>query len=127
MPKSNDWVPSTRVEILAMCRNWNVYMTEARRTAWGVPADQFARLGDLWDEARTLLSRTKDPRERTCVITGLCKEAFVVLKDKMRFFRDRYFKMPPLTEGDWIALGFRLPRSRALQTSPPQGAPVVAL
>jgi hypothetical protein len=25
----------------------------------------------------------------------------------MRFFRDRYFKMPPLTKEDWAALGFR--------------------
>jgi hypothetical protein len=27
--------------------------------------------------------------------------------EKMRFFRYRYFKVPPLTEGDWAALGFR--------------------
>jgi hypothetical protein len=33
--------------------------------------------------------------------------AFAALKEKMRFFRDRYFKLPPLTEEDWAALGFR--------------------
>jgi hypothetical protein len=48
-----------------------------------------------------------DEAARTHVITVKCQEAFKALTAKMRFFRDRYFKIPPLTEGDWAALGFR--------------------
>ncbi|MDR1216391.1 MAG: hypothetical protein LBK25_06895 [Treponema sp.] len=48
-----------------------------------------------------------DDAERTHVITVECQTASTALKEKKRFFRDRYFKLPPLTEGDWAALGFR--------------------
>ncbi|MDR1029503.1 MAG: hypothetical protein LBL76_01365 [Treponema sp.] len=34
---------------------------------------------------------------------GLPADQFTVLQEKMRFFRDRYFKMPPLTDGDWAS------------------------
>ena len=54
----------------------------------------------------TRLIKAQDEVERTHVITVECQAAFKALTVKVRFFRDRYFKIPPLTEGDWAALGF---------------------
>jgi hypothetical protein len=96
---SNDWLSGERTEILAMCRNWIEYMTEDLRAAWGVPQTEFTALTTLFNAAQTLLQRAMDEAERTHVITVDCQEAFKTLTGKMRFFRDRYFKIPPLTEG----------------------------
>ncbi|MDR2783407.1 MAG: hypothetical protein LBB48_06140 [Treponema sp.] len=53
------------------------------------------------------LEKAQDAAERTHVISVACHEAFAALETKMRFFKDRYFKMPPLTREDWAALGFK--------------------
>jgi hypothetical protein len=82
-------------------------MTADIRTAWGIPTAEFTELGTLFGAAQTLLQKAEDADERTRVITVECQAAFKALEAKMRFFRDRYFKLPPLTEGDWAALGFR--------------------
>jgi hypothetical protein len=90
-----------------MCLNWINYMTTERRTAWGIPAADFTELGTLYGAAQALLQKAEDADERTHVITVECQAAFKALEAKMRFFRDRFFKMPPLSEGDWAALGFK--------------------
>jgi hypothetical protein len=110
-----------------MCRKWISYMTAERRTAWGIPQDQFTELQGLCDAADTLLQKAADEAERTHVITVECQAAFTLLNAKMRYFRDRFFKIPPLTEGDWAALGFR-PKDPHQTTSPaPNGVPQAAL
>jgi hypothetical protein len=113
---SNDWLPGPRAEILAMCHNWISYMTAERRTAWGIPQDQFTELQGLCDAADALLQKAQDEAERTHVITVECQAAFAALSAKMRYFRDRFFKVPPLTEGDWAALSYPggLPKSLRL-------------
>ncbi|MDR2184098.1 MAG: hypothetical protein LBO80_00295 [Treponema sp.] len=100
-----------------MCDNWIVYMTAARRTAWGVPQEQYNELSNLYDAARELLRKAMDDDERTRVITVECQAAFKALKAKMRFFKDRYFKLSPLTEGDLAALGLK-------ERDPPSPVPV---
>ncbi|MDR3114173.1 MAG: hypothetical protein LBU25_01475 [Treponema sp.] len=127
MAKSNDWLPSTRALILGMCRNWIAYMTESVRAAWGVPPDEFAALQTLFGNAQGLLQKAMDEAERTHVITVECQAAFAALKEKMRFFRDRYFKIPPLTEGDWAALGFRQKSGHPTPIPPPAGVPAASL
>ncbi|MDR2159097.1 MAG: hypothetical protein LBP23_03405, partial [Treponema sp.] len=92
MAKSSDWMPGPRLEILAMCRNWINYLTAERRTAWGIPTDQFTELGTLFAAAQALLQKAMDDDERTHVITVQCQAAFEALKAKMRYFRDRFFK-----------------------------------
>jgi hypothetical protein len=110
-------MPGSRMDILTMCRNWLNYMTSERRTAWGVPAAEFMELGDLYGTAQELLQQAMDEDERTHVITVECQAAFKALTAKMRFFKDRYFKIPPLTEGDLAALGLK-------PKSPPSPIPV---
>jgi hypothetical protein len=90
-----------------MCLSWILYLTAARRTAWGVPEAEFTELSGLYSAAQALLQKARNDAERAHVITVECQEAFKALEAKMRFFRDRYFKLPPLSEGDWAALGFR--------------------
>ncbi|MDR2194687.1 MAG: hypothetical protein LBP19_09560 [Treponema sp.] len=124
---SNDWMPGPRSEILAMCRNWISYMTTERRTAWNIPQDQFTELQTLFGNAETLLQKALDEAERTHVITVECQAAFTALCAKMRFFRDRYFKMPPLTEGDWAALGFRQKDDHHTPVPEPDGTPAASL
>ncbi|MDR2632903.1 MAG: hypothetical protein LBC51_04680 [Treponema sp.] len=124
---STDWLPGPRTGILAMCQNWILYLTDVRRTAWGIPDAEFAELGTLCSTAQTLLQKARDDAERTHVVTVECQEAFKALAAKMRFFRDRYFKMPPLSEGDWAALGFRRKDSHPSPIPAPDGVPAASL
>jgi hypothetical protein len=127
---SNDWLPSNRTLVLTMCRNWIAYMTGDVRAAWGgggAAAGQFTELGGLFGNADALLRKAVDEAERTHVITVECHAAFTALKEKMRFFRDRYFKMPPLTERDWAALGFRPRDTHPTPVPQPDGVPAVSL
>jgi hypothetical protein len=110
-----------------MCRNWISYMTAERRTAWGIPQDQFTELSSLFENAEALLQKATDQTERTPVITVDCQAAFAALNAKMRFFRDRYFKMPPLTEADWAALGFQQKDPHPSPVPAPDGVPAASL
>jgi hypothetical protein len=64
-------------------------------------------IGALFTAAEGRLEKAQDVAERTHVISVACDEAFKALEAKMRFFRDRYFKTPPLTKEDRAAPGFR--------------------
>ncbi|MFP3091275.1 hypothetical protein LQZ21_13215 [Treponema sp. TIM-1] len=127
MAKSSDWMPGPRTEILAMYHNWISYLTAELRTAWGIPPDQFTELGTLYGNAEALLQKATDEAGRTHVITVECQGAFAALSAKMRFFRDRYFKLPPLTEGDWAGLGFRPRDTHPTPAPPPDGVPAASL
>ncbi|MDR2537386.1 MAG: hypothetical protein LBC46_03670, partial [Treponema sp.] len=76
---------------------------------------------------QALLQKAQNNAERTHVITVECQEAFRVLEAKMRFFRDRYFKIPPLSEGDWAALGFRQKDTHPSPAPAPDGVPSASL
>jgi hypothetical protein len=102
-------------------------MTPDRCTAWGVPQPEFAALLTLHGTAEDLLRQAMNESERTHVITVECQGAFKVLEAKMRFFRDRYFKIPPLTEGDWAALGFKPRDTHPSPIPAPDGVPSASL
>jgi head-tail adaptor len=128
MAKSSDWMPSSRTAILSMCKNWINMMSAAEtRTRWGVPADQFQELGVLFAAAQALLQKSQDEAERTHVVTVQLQAAFKDLTAKMRFFRDRYFKIPPLTDAEWAALGFRKKDTHPTNVPAPEGTPSVSL
>jgi hypothetical protein len=110
-----------------MCRNWIAYLTPPIQTAWSIPPAEFTALGTLFNAAQTLLQKAEDEAERTHVITVECQEAFKSLTAKMRFFRDRFFKMPPLTAGDWAALGFREKDTHPSTIPVPDGVPAASL
>jgi hypothetical protein len=102
-------------------------MTVSVRTSWGIPQDQFTELEALYEAAQTLLQKSMDEAERTHVITVECQAAFAAMIAKMRFFRDRYFKIPPLDAGAWAALGFRPKDTHPTPAPPPDGIPAASL
>jgi hypothetical protein len=124
---SNDWMPGARAMVLAMCLNWINYMTPERRTAWGIPAADFTELGNLYGAAQAILRKAMDEDERTHVVSVQCKAAFKALTAKARYFKDRFFKIPPLDEGDIAALGLRVPDPHPTPVPPPDGVPAASL
>ncbi|MDR1617950.1 MAG: hypothetical protein LBS06_02735 [Treponema sp.] len=123
----NGWLSGPRSEILNMCRVWINYLTLERRTAWGIPAAEFTEMGTLFGAAQALLLKSRNEAERTHVITVEVQAAFKALDATMRFFRDRRFKIPPLSSGDWAALGFREKDDHPANIPPPTGTPSVFL
>ena len=127
MPHHTDWLPGSRAAILDMCAKWYSYLTETRRTAWGIPAAEYTELRTLYALADEVFERARDKSERTHVLTVECQVAFANLSAKMRFFRDRYFKMPPLSLVDWAELQFRAPDENPTPVPPPDGVPEASL
>jgi hypothetical protein len=103
------------------------YMTGDRRTAWGIPTDKFTEYGTAYAAAGAALQKVLDKAERTHVQTVECQAAFEALRKIMRFFRDRYFKIPPLSDADWAALGFRTKDPHPTPVPAPAGVPAVSL
>jgi hypothetical protein len=123
----SDWLPGSRTAILTMCRNWCLYITEERWQAWGIPGEDFTELGGLYSTAQTSLRKAQDDAERTHVITVECQGAFKALTAKMRYMRDRFFKIPPLSEADWAALGFKPKDTHPAPAPDPEGVPAASL
>jgi hypothetical protein len=90
-----------------MARDQIAYTTTERRTAWGIPSERFLEYGTSYSTAQTALSKVENTAERNHVDTVACNEAFDALKGVMRFFKNHYYLIPPLTKTDWAALGFR--------------------
>jgi hypothetical protein len=107
MAKSSDWFPHKRVDVLALCRVWLAYITAPLQGLWGIPTEKWTALQSLFTAAESWLEKAQDIAERTHVVSVACHEAFAALEAKMRFFKDRYFKIPPLTKEDLAALGLK--------------------
>jgi hypothetical protein len=100
------------------------YTTAERRTAWGIPQDRFLDYGTACDAAQAALARVGNTAERNHVDTVVCNEAFDTLKGIMRFFKNHYYLIPPLTKTDWAALGFRERDDRPSTTPAPTDVPM---
>jgi hypothetical protein len=105
MPKSTDWLSSTRSGQIEMAKNWNTLLS-SKGTAWGVPAADITELQTMTRTAQDLLDLAMSA-ERTAAITAQCNEAFDYLKAKMRFIKERHFHVPPLTNDDLVSLGLK--------------------
>jgi hypothetical protein len=99
-------------------------MTAEARTSWGIPAPEFTELEALFGNAQGLLQKAQSS-DRTPVITGQCREDFEALDGKMRFFKGRYFLIPPLTNADIADLGLT-PRDTRRTSVPKPEAQVEA-
>lgn len=105
MAKSSDWLPPSRIGQLEMAKDWNAVLPQ-KAASWGLPAADVQELTSLTDAAAALLDQAMSA-ERTAVITAQCNEAFDFLKAKMRFIKERYFHVPPLTNDDLVSLGLK--------------------
>jgi hypothetical protein len=77
-----------------------------KSTTWGIPPAQITELSTLTGDADIMLTNAQSSN-RTPTITAECKAAFDALTAKMRFFKSRYFLIPPLTEADLVSLGLK--------------------
>ncbi|MDR1306272.1 MAG: hypothetical protein LBK74_01690 [Treponema sp.] len=102
-----DWLSGTRNGVLAMAKDQISYTTTDRRTTWGISQERFLEYGTAYGAAQAALTKVENTAERNHVDTVACNEAFDILKGVMRFFKNHYYLMPPLTKIDWAELGFR--------------------
>ena len=121
MAQGKDWLPAQRASQLEMAQNWKAnFATKA--TDWAVPAADVTAFNGLITAADAALEATKGAG-RGPVATAACKAAFAALTAKMRDIKDRYFKIPPLTNEDLTALGLptkdKIPRHIGPSTSRP--------
>jgi hypothetical protein len=100
-----------------MAENWSQILDD-KGDAWGVPAGKVSAMDTAMVAAQSALAATKG-EGRGPVATANCKAAFATLEAAMRDIKDRYFKIPPLTESDMAALGLR-PKKNPAVTPPPQ-------
>ena len=106
MAHKQSWLPNKRVDQLAMANEW-VRLIRLNGTKWKIPNDVELELEGLAENAQDALALANSAATRTPVTTAKCKEAFDRLIPKMRDIKDRYFKLPPLTDPDIVSLGLK--------------------
>jgi hypothetical protein len=105
--KHNDWLPSKRMDQLAMAKAWKSVLA-TKGASWQITDADIAEFGDLYDDADSWFEQTKTI-DRTSSITVRCNAAFSALISFMRNLKARKFFSPPLTDIDYNDLGLNMP------------------
>jgi hypothetical protein len=93
-----------------MARNWiSIINPPQNPPDWGIPPAQTTEFVALFNTAQYVLLQASSETERTPVVTAQCALAFKALAAKMRFLKNHYYLVPPLTDPDLISLGLKLP------------------
>ncbi|GHU49009.1 hypothetical protein FACS1894200_07060 [Spirochaetia bacterium] len=103
MTHGKDWLPGSRAARLEMAKSWAEIMVE-KCAGWNIPPAVVVAFDGFITTAEAALSATTGA-SRGPVATEASREAFKALVANMRFIKDRYFKVPPLTNEDLVALG----------------------
>ena len=103
---NDDWIPGKRDDQLNMGEVWMTVMAQ-KIAAWGIPQTEVTALVDIVATAQAALAAAKGS-DRNKKTTAACKTAFLALIKKLRFLKERYVHMPPLTEVDYVALLLRV-------------------
>jgi hypothetical protein len=61
----------------------------------------------VFDTAADALLRIQNDTERTPAATAQCNIAFKALADTMRYLKNHFFLVPPLSEADLVSLGLK--------------------
>jgi hypothetical protein len=85
-----------------MAEIW-VIALQCRGTRWGIPAHIVADFTATVDRASSVF-RAALLADRTAGITTTCQKVFGEVTRLMVFINSRYFKKPPLDDGDFTAL-----------------------
>jgi hypothetical protein len=101
-----DWIPHLREDQLILSRLWQNVITTSKASAWGIPAAEMTALKNLTTAADAALLANQ-PRVRNSVTVTQCNAAFTELVGKMRFLKNHYFLLPPLTNTDIASLGLK--------------------
>ncbi|MHC6204531.1 hypothetical protein ACYULU_15230 [Breznakiellaceae bacterium SP9] len=102
MASKKDWLPGKKTARLAMAKNWAETFA-IKAAGWGIPETEVTAFNGFVAAAEAALSATTSA-SRGPVATEACREAFGVLIATMRFIKDRYLKVPPLTNEDLVGL-----------------------
>ncbi|MDR2617420.1 MAG: hypothetical protein LBC62_00995 [Treponema sp.] len=78
-----NWLPGRRDDQLAMAKTWSIVLA-AKGPAWGVPEKDTTELNTYIGAADSALLHAKSS-DRSPVVTALCREAFGLLVEKMRY------------------------------------------
>ena len=103
---TKNWMPGKRTDQLVMANEW-VRLFRINGTKWQIPKAVETELETLTEIAQETFTIAATAATRTPVTTAKCKEAFDNLIPRMRDIKDRFFKLPPLTDPDIIALGLK--------------------
>jgi hypothetical protein len=117
MPYNSKWLPGSREGQLEMAKTWSTVLG-SKAKALGIPAAELTDLNSRISMAAKALDAANG-EGRGPVNTAKCKAAFEAMVAKMRFIKERYFFMPPLTDADRISLGLK-PKDK---TRTPKAAP----
>jgi hypothetical protein len=102
MANNTDWLPGRRENQLAMANNWKQTIGTTPYP-WNIAGADMDDLTDLITAATTALAQAQST-ERTPTITAQCKAVFEALVAKMRYIKNHYFLIPPLTDADMVSL-----------------------
>jgi hypothetical protein len=108
-----------------MARNWSAAMNPAISPTWGIPPEVILEFTALTNTADAVLVKAENEATRTPVVNLQCAEAFAALVKKMRFIKNHYFLVPPLTEADLVGLGLK-PADKTRTPIPEPNAEVTA-
>jgi hypothetical protein len=113
-----DWLPHQREEQINLSQLWQTVITTAKATAWSIPTAEVTALKTLTTAAETALAANQPP-VRSTLTAKQCDVAFKALVDKLRFFKNHYFLIPPLTETDIVSLGLKPKDTKPTPIPPP--------
>jgi hypothetical protein len=121
---SNDWIPGSNEELAAMAKTWYMQLN-SWKVAWGVPEAKVEELNGKQNAVNAMLLTPK--ASRTPSFTANLNREVEALKAVMRDIKKRYFYMPPLTEGDLVTLGLKIPDTEPTDIKAPTATPVLSL
>ena len=102
--KSNDWMPSGRVQKLKMANDWTKVFIDLKDVL-KIPEETRDKFVVKINECATWLKTPEG--EHTAIRNTKTKDAFDELTAMMRDIKRRYFLSPPLVNGDYVALGLK--------------------
>ena len=118
MSKSNDWLPGSRTEKLAMAATWCGVITK-KVASWNIPTTALTQLETAVEAAE--ISNGIPESARTAVTNAQLKIDFDRLTAVMRDIKKRYLYNPPLTDADFAALELKPKDVTPTTVAPPTG------
>jgi hypothetical protein len=116
MPHGEHWLPDRRADQIFMAMNWVQTLKSPVAEEWNVPPAEVTEFEALTVKAKEVLDVAVSSL-RNMVVTERCRGAFDALIAKMRFIKNRFFFVPPLTTANLVGLGLKPAKS-----SSPAGA-----
>ncbi|GHV77715.1 hypothetical protein AGMMS49942_25360 [Spirochaetia bacterium] len=114
-----DWLSPIRGKIIEMAHIFIAFL-ELNGLRLGIPtAENDVLEADTLAAETALTAATGSARGPTN--TALCNTAFKKLKKKMRFIKERYFTVPPLTNDELVSMGLKRKDGIPTKKEPPQG------